>query len=268
MSKIIGRVIVRVEHLLAVEPFQSNEETRYYLGGQYIESHPSGGAILVATDGHTLACLHDPDAIVEGDSTIWSAPWKTTFTGPMREFAKLRPSSLPPVKTKNAKRKIYAELTRTLGQPSQLRLVAAENAAEVFNEGGIEFFSKRSVGGQFWIDGTFPEYRRVIPIPEGEFMPQWFQGRYVAKMAAFGQAVWSAFHEDKSETSSGMTILSGAHADGPAVARFSIPNVFVVIMPVRHKIELEPSKAGLPDWYFDQDKKPEAGDKPDLQVAA
>lgn len=40
-------------------PFVSTDKTRYFLNGFRVERHPSGGALIVATDGRALAVFHD-----------------------------------------------------------------------------------------------------------------------------------------------------------------------------------------------------------------
>ena len=64
--------IVRVDHLLALVPFASSDNYRYYLKGVNIEAHQDGGAVMVATDGHTMACIHDADAYCGTQQSIWS----------------------------------------------------------------------------------------------------------------------------------------------------------------------------------------------------
>ncbi len=44
-----------------VLPFRAVGDMRYYLNGIYITPEPEGGAIVVATDGHTMGIAYDPD---------------------------------------------------------------------------------------------------------------------------------------------------------------------------------------------------------------
>ena len=255
-----ARAIVRVEYLLATEPFQSSEETRYYLKGLSIEPHPRAGAIIVATDGHTMSVIHDGEAIVSGERTIWSMPWKATLAAPMKAFLKA---------TKGTSGHVYADLSRTQTGPSRIRLVYADKAADVFNGQGIEFFTKSStaIEGHFWVEGTFPDYRRVIPTENraATFKPAWYQARYMAKLAAFGQAIYEATDERGAYTAMCMFTSSD---DGPGVALFPSPNCFVIIMPLRERA-VSDEDGGLPAWFFDQgEEKPKVKEKPELRVAA
>lgn len=65
---------VNPKYFAAVNLFAAVRDVRYYLEGVFIEPHPVKGVILVATDGHTLGLLHDPDGwvaapIIVGDIT-------------------------------------------------------------------------------------------------------------------------------------------------------------------------------------------------------
>jgi hypothetical protein len=57
----------------------STEEVRFYLCGVYVAPHPERGAILVATDGHRLICIHDVEgrcatpAIIASDKALVAA---------------------------------------------------------------------------------------------------------------------------------------------------------------------------------------------------
>jgi DNA polymerase-3 subunit beta len=108
----------------------SNEETRYYLNGIYLHALEQGGVALlraVATDGHRLARVEMP------------AP----------EGAKGMPGVIVP-------RKTVAEIQRLLEDPEgevQVQLSATK----------IRVSSGQAVLTSKLIDGTFPDYGRVIP---------------------------------------------------------------------------------------------------------
>ncbi len=103
----------------------STEETRYYLNGIYL--HPSeGGLMLVATDGHRLAKRFLPAATAPQD-------WKGVIVP----------------------RKAAAILDKILPKTGSLRVGLTESKITI-EAGGVRLASKL-------IDGTFPDYRRVIP---------------------------------------------------------------------------------------------------------
>ncbi len=108
----------------------STEETRYYLNGIYMHAaDQDGGKVLraVATDGHRLARVEEP--LPEGAASM--------------------PGVIVPRKTINELRKLLDEVTGEVE-------VALSDTRIQFKAGTITLTSKL-------IDGTFPEYERVIP---------------------------------------------------------------------------------------------------------
>jgi DNA polymerase-3 subunit beta len=108
----------------------STEETRYYLNGIYFHATEAGGAKVlraVATDGHRLARVEEP--LPEGASGM--------------------PGVIIPRKTVNELRKLAEEVQDEIQ-------VALSDTKIRFTLGPVQLTSKL-------IDGTFPEYERVIP---------------------------------------------------------------------------------------------------------
>jgi DNA polymerase-3 subunit beta len=108
----------------------STEETRYYLNGIYFHAAEAGGAKVlraVATDGHRLARVEEP--LPEGASGM--------------------PGVIIPRKTINELRKLAEEVQDEIA-------VALSDTKIRFTLGAVQLTSKL-------IDGTFPEYERVIP---------------------------------------------------------------------------------------------------------
>jgi len=108
----------------------STEETRYYLNGIYLHATESEGTKVlraVATDGHRLARVEEP----------------------VPEGAERMPGVIVP-------RKTVAELRKLLDEVSGDVDVALSDTCIQFKVGTVLLTSKL-------IDGTFPEYERVIP---------------------------------------------------------------------------------------------------------
>jgi DNA polymerase-3 subunit beta len=108
----------------------STEETRYYLNGIYLHAADGAdGRVLraVATDGHRLARVEEP--LPEGASAM--------------------PGVIVP-------RKTVAELRKLLEEASGDVACALSDTRIQFTVGNVTLTSKL-------IDGTFPEYERVIP---------------------------------------------------------------------------------------------------------
>jgi DNA polymerase-3 subunit beta len=110
----------------------SNEETRYYLNGVYF--HIANGKLrAVATDGHRLALI-DVDA-PQGSAGM--------------------PGIIIP-------RKAVNEIGKLLESQSEVQISLSETKIKI-NAGRIELLSKV-------VDGTFPDYSRVIPENNGKIV--------------------------------------------------------------------------------------------------
>jgi DNA polymerase-3 subunit beta len=108
----------------------STEETRYYLNGIFMHAATSDGTRVlraVATDGHRLARVEEP----------------------LPEEATSMPGVIIPRKTVGELRKLLDEVTGDVE-------VALSDTCIQFQVGTVTLTSKL-------IDGTFPEYERVIP---------------------------------------------------------------------------------------------------------
>jgi DNA polymerase-3 subunit beta len=108
----------------------STEETRYYLNGIYLhptDSHGTPVLRAVATDGHRLARVETP----------------------LPEGADGMPGVIIP-------RKTVAEVRKLLDDATDDVEVAVSDTKIRFSFGSVELTSKL-------IDGTFPDYQRVIP---------------------------------------------------------------------------------------------------------
>lgn len=108
----------------------STEETRYYLNGIYLHALEAGGKLklrFVATDGHRLASAEmDAPAGTEG-----------------------MPGVIIP-------RKTVSELQKLVDMPDVAVSIELSDTKIRFTIGGVVLTSKL-------IDGTFPDYQRVIP---------------------------------------------------------------------------------------------------------
>jgi len=108
----------------------STEETRYYLNGIYLHAQPEKGKTFlraVATDGHRLARYETPAP--KGAAEI--------------------PGIIVPRKTVNEVRKLLEDIEDAVD-------ISVSETKIKFDLGSVTMTSKL-------IDGTFPEYQRVIP---------------------------------------------------------------------------------------------------------
>ena len=123
-SKIIFKLIDKTKFAI------SNEETRYFLNGLYFnitKDHNNSVVTLVGTDGHRLAKFsHNIEDDIDQVSGV-IIPKKTIY-----------------------------ELSKLLVEKDQNVLISISSNRIVFTIGNIIFISKL-------IDGSFPDYKRVIP---------------------------------------------------------------------------------------------------------
>ena len=112
----------------------STEETRYYLNGIYIHKAESGELCAVATDGHRLAMTRQ--ALPSGAAQM--------------------PSIILP-------RKAVSELRKLLDDFDGDVFVGLSETRAEFRFGVVRLTSKL-------IDGTFPDYTRVIPVGNDRIM--------------------------------------------------------------------------------------------------
>lgn len=130
-SKDLKRLIDKTQFAI------SSEETRYYLNGIFFHAMESGGHMMlraVATDGHRLARAEMP------------AP----------AGAAGMPGVIVP-------RKTVAEVQKLIEDPAQEVEIEISPAKARFTFGGPASNGGRTVLMSKLIDGTFPDYMRVIP---------------------------------------------------------------------------------------------------------
>lgn len=190
----------------------SKEETRYYLNGVHIEAHPQKGVLLVSTDGHRMVCIHDVDGQCD-KPVIAQLP---TY---VRQLCRPKKASL---KVDRQVLEIDADLDR------------ATLVVEALNKDGVVTKTSPLITAhKCLIDGSFPDWRRVIPSGEMEPMAlAAFNPRLLADLGAFGVK----FGVSDYTGNGAMYFLrsKGATDGSPTVVRFSgVENVFAVLMPMR-----------------------------------
>jgi len=131
---------VSAQTLLAVAPFVSTEQTRPYIGGIHLEEY-SGRLLAVATDGHCLAARLDNEC---------GAPCRPVTI----RFAKPAIAAL----RKKSAGDVFAEITVDgLSEPpvASLRIISIDQHGRET----VTYIDPENVA----IDGTFPDWRRVVP---------------------------------------------------------------------------------------------------------
>lgn len=207
----------------------SSEETRYYLNGVHIEPHESGvGCYMVATDGHRMLVAYDRHGRCEKNAIV--------------AVSKQQLAAMKFKRAKNQSGQVAALAVDGNGSVSvHQRIYAAKCMPENLPVPSAIIDDVTSVtNGSTIIDGTFPDWRNVLPKGDGEADVACFDGRYIS---------------DFGDISTGVAELFGSHnimsiyshdAGSPALIRFGDAPLFGVLMP-RRKAPGDDLRA-MPDW--------------------
>jgi hypothetical protein len=204
----------------------STEETRYYLKGVFVEPNPIGGVNLVATDGHRLLCIHDKFGKAEKAAII-----------------ALSKKGLKAYKPKISKftRSDYRQLSIDEKGAAFVKAFSHFEAGEYF---GTETIVHGNTTDSR-IDGTFPDYRRILPA-----------GIEHGKSGAFNASYLGAFADTANELAAEHGIATGilrVICNNPKSAALILFNTtelaFGVLMPT-----LGLDRDSLPDWIKSREK--------------
>jgi DNA polymerase-3 subunit beta len=213
------KVTLSIRALRAVLVAVSSEETRYYLNGINLEFTPDG-VIMAATDGHRMIVLRQPYG--EHGATAAHA----SVIVPRDLVAKLK-----------VKHKTLDETTLTIADDGKL----------TFEHAGESFGGSR-------IDGTFPDYRRVVP-QDLDGKPAQYNPAYLADFAKARKELGA------DRTTSPVVRYNG---ESPAVVDFAYGMGFQaigVIMPIRDRTDTTYySWASAPAAAWPADAAPAATD--------
>lgn len=171
--------------------FQSTEETRYYLNGVHIEPHHDQGVFLVATDGRRMLVAHDLSGKIDGGTAIV-------------QLGKDQLKACKIVRGEEIGRRIVANGTR---QPLNITAIGSPVAVQA----------------KWDVDGTFPNWKRVMQGINGAGHIEAFDAKLMKSFADAGEALCASPRIDVSYASPG----------GPVLVRFNVSHVVGVIMPVR-----------------------------------
>ena len=229
----------------------STEETRYYLTGVHVEPEPkSGGAVMVSTDGHKMIVIRDAAAFVEGDAIV-------ALSASMKASMKALVGRVPPKpKKKRGPLGLRTLQTERITQGSNIKLVIDGNLAALIEVDPARTFDTDedrasafallrapdiSVRAMQWaetrIDGTFPQWRRVVLAPKPE----------LASVSTFNQRIVQPVIEALTyhgRNPTARTIPTGGESS-PYIVRTACKEIdgFGVVMPMRADT---PDR--LPDW--------------------
>lgn len=206
------KIDVNADAFRIVSGFISSEETRYYLRGVYVHPHACGGAVLVATDGHRLFAYYDRTGTADSGYIL----------APSKAFMKA---------TKRSKEDKPSRRNRE--GLNSLRLQWDGKKAQIGTEAG----ELRATEALEAIDGTFPDYKRVIPRNASGGVGA-FNASYIGDFEAAARDMIDSGLSDCRTPS-----LSFASADNSSPAFVTVngcANVCALLMPIRDEIQTEP----------------------------
>ena len=192
------KVTLSIRALRAVLVAVSTEETRYYLNGVNLEFTPDG-VIMAATDGHRMIVLRQP----YGEHGATGA--HASVIVPRDLVAKLQI---------NPRMKTLDTTDLTIGDDGRL----------TFEHAGESFGGSR-------IDGSFPDYRRIVP-QDLDGKPAQYNPAYLADFAKARQELTGQKADRDGKTSPIVRYNGGS----PAVVDFAWGTdfqAFGIIMPLR-----------------------------------
>lgn len=233
--KVLANVNPRM--LLAANLFAAKEDVRFYLNGVHIERHPECGVVLVGTDGHAMAAIHDPLG--------WIDPGRKS----------LIVSRLPG----EVRRNLQKEVTKPLGGR---RMAISERFVVLADEFG---FDPSTTLGDGWlkiwpsslIDGSYPDWRRVLR----EHTTSWCSETPPVDPSLIDRVsdAGAILHPDLERLGArpALSLFIGATEGSPVIVRFrdhALSDLFVgAIMPMGGFGPLGPT---VPEWAVDKPRKP------------
>lgn len=136
---------VNPKYFAAIHQCAGKGDIRYYLNAVHIERHPEGGVVIVATNGHFMGAMHDPDGWVHPDHTsvlVGTASKRLLSACSARRGPDGEPPALLWVAEKFS---LVSSLPDTSEEP------------ELF--GPYAHLTEKTE----LVDGKFPDWRRVVP---------------------------------------------------------------------------------------------------------
>ncbi|MGO3930847.1 hypothetical protein [Rhodopseudomonas pseudopalustris] len=211
----------------------SNEETRYYLNGVFVEPQSGGGVRMTATDGRKLICIFDESGEANESAII-----------NLRDALKLcRPKG-------KERRDVIID---TGSNDARVCLAFEYSDKSGKTERG---FGPMGAAYNVRIDGSFPDYRRAVPKAFKNVVSPAFASQHLGLICAIGAEIAAHFHDFRPRASTSDVnrldqILITAQDDespggGPALITWPrSPAVFMLLMPTRAS-EIHGS---LPGWF-------------------
>lgn len=197
---------VRLDAALKVRPFISTDETRYYLQGVHISASPTGGANCAATDGHRLGIAFDCDGLVHKEAIV-----RIPAIVKAKKGLLLRPWLVGMMDSPTS-----GYIAIVDGKKTDESEDVAEYAIARVEECSLRL-------GRMFIDGTYPDWRGIIPEMKPTDTTRAFNRKY---LAGFGDNIQ----------------ITEASEASPHIVHTDDKNFLGVLMPMRT------DRRVMPEW--------------------
>lgn len=210
----------------------SKEEASYYLQGAFVEPHAVKGVTMIATDGHKLVAVYDEDGFADESAIV-----------------KLTSDALKACKSKNERRDV---VIATGSSDAVVNISSTEQDRDPNTNALIpNSFTTTDTPVAFSkackIEGTFPDYRRVLPQPvnfTADSAAPSFAAPVLDLLCTVATEL-AAHYGSSRDAFKGALRVNGCETDAPVLVTFPPGhNAFAVAMPMRTKCE-----AVAPDWF-------------------
>ena len=188
--------IINAKYYAEAGAFVSKDKSRYVLHAIRIEPHPDGGAVIVATDGHTMGLFHDADAICD---RVMQVEFR-------KEIARFCVATGKVDKTAFVRRMQIEDKHLDIVETLEGSDYAEEPISKI-----VRFFDTHA-------EGEFPNWRMVLPSAPAESHLD-FNAEYLMRGAA-------------SKNAPGVSVWA-EKPDAQAVVRSSREDFIAIVMPMK-----------------------------------
>lgn len=230
------RAILDADLFLRAYSAVSTEETRYYLNGVHIEPAPDGGVLMIATDGHRLLCIRDAKGFYAGDDERGAI---------IRALPHFRALASKP-KRASASDRFFLRDYKIVVMDNIMALVELTAGTTLEESGRAALFeiarkpNKMVLAIQtsdVLIDGTFPDWRRVVPILDHDAVPGMIDQKILSGLAAALTSNPTQSLGVRLTTGCNRSVIGARGTDGdPILVRANSAGIidgFGIIMPMR-----------------------------------
>lgn len=228
---------VNPKYFAAIHHCAAKGDVRYYLNAVHIERHPSGGVMIVATNGHFMGAMHDPDGWID----------------PARESVLLGSASKRLVSACTARRGADHEPPAQLWIAEKFSLVSSQ--VETTEEPELFGETSHLTEKTELVDGVFPSWRKVMPSKRRTQVEPFpcLNGEYLEVFNKIGVLL-----SGQKQFGGGGIRLEASEGKGSVVVRFNhhelVDRFLGIVMPMH----ADPVESLLPEWAAPKDEDQKA----------